>query len=82
VKYPPSVAGEAQVDDTVTGERELYAEEALEILKRVSDEDCEKLGMFQSTVCLSVVCASVECLRLVLGLGLGLLLGGVHGVKC
>jgi hypothetical protein len=29
----------------MTGERELYAEEALEILKRISDEDCEKLGL-------------------------------------
>jgi hypothetical protein len=29
----------------VTGERELYAEEALEILKRITDENCEKLGL-------------------------------------
>ena len=29
----------------MVGERELYAEEALEILKRISDDDCEKLGL-------------------------------------
>jgi len=45
VKYPPAPPNEAQVDDTTTGERELYAEEALEILKRITDDDCEKLGL-------------------------------------
>ena len=45
VKYPPAPPGEAPADETVVGERELYAEEALEILRRVSDEDCEKMGL-------------------------------------
>jgi DNA-directed RNA polymerase II subunit RPB1 len=33
------------LDPDMTGERELYAEEALEILRRISDDDCEKLGL-------------------------------------
>ena len=45
VKYPPAPPGEPVADDTMVGERELYAEEALEILKRISDDDCEKLGL-------------------------------------
>ena len=48
VKYPPAPDddedGEGRNPDMV-GERDLYADEALEILKRISDEDCEKLGL-------------------------------------
>ena len=44
VKYPPPKANEP-IDENMSGERLLYAEEALEILKKISDEDCEKLGL-------------------------------------
>lgn len=50
VKFPTPSAKkeeqeEIQQDPDQMGERELYAEEALEILRRISDEDCEKLGL-------------------------------------
>ena len=45
MKYPQAAPGDVQPDETMTGERDLYAEEALEILKRVSDADCENLGL-------------------------------------
>jgi DNA-directed RNA polymerase II subunit RPB1 len=49
VKFPtPSAKKEEEEvpqDPDQMGERELYAEEALEILRRISDEDCEKLGL-------------------------------------
>ena len=49
IKFPTPSAKkddqEQQVDPEQMGERELYAEEALEILRRISDEDCEKLGL-------------------------------------
>lgn len=45
VKYPQTSEKEEQQDENRTGERELFAEEALEILKRISDEDCENLGL-------------------------------------
>jgi DNA-directed RNA polymerase II subunit RPB1 len=49
VKYAQSTAKQEELQESVdqehTGEHELYAEAALEILRRVSDEDCEKLGL-------------------------------------
>jgi DNA-directed RNA polymerase II subunit RPB1 len=47
VKYPPAKEdddAEGQNPDMV-GEREMFADEALDILSRISNEDCEKLGM-------------------------------------
>ena len=45
VKYPPAPAGEVPPDDSVVGEHDLYADQALEILKRITDADCETLGL-------------------------------------
>eukprot|EP00960_Hanusia_phi_P024641 726338-Hanusia_phi.AAC.1 len=44
VKYP-TVSNEEHVDESLQGERELFADEALAILRRITDDDCEKLGL-------------------------------------